>query len=122
MATITTDAPAILTNVTIAQAKTQYPPLVAYVFQRVLENQPGAVQDLTTYLGNKLEEYVGKGFDGFKEAFNLDDVTERVSEDNREKWRIFLDTAAQVITGGQRCYDEDGGVLIVRAQAAVPTR
>jgi hypothetical protein len=120
MDTITTDAPAILTNVTIAQAKTQYPPLVAYVFQRVLENQPGAVQDLTTYLGNKLEEYVGKGFDGFKEAFNLDDVTERVSEDNREKWRIFLDTAAQVITGGQRDYDEDGCVLLV--QVAVPTR
>ena len=122
MATITADAPASLTNVTIAQSNTQYPPLVAYVFQRVLENQPGAVQDLTTYLGNKLEEYVGKGFDSFKEAFNLDGVTERLSGENQEKWQRFLETASKFITGGQRCDDEDGGVLIVRAQAAVPTR
>jgi hypothetical protein len=115
-----TNAPAVLTNVTIAQANTQYPPLVAYVFQRVLENQPGAVQDLTTYLGNKLEEYVGKGFDRFKEAFNLDKVTECLSGDNLERWQKFCETASQVITGGQRDYDEDGCVLLV--QVAVPTR
>lgn len=112
MATI---APAVLTNVTIAQANAQYPPLVAYVFQRVLENQPGAVQDLTTYLGNKLEEYVGKGFDSFKEAFNLDRVTECLSGENQEKWRTFLETASKVITGGQHVYDEDGGVVIAHA-------
>jgi hypothetical protein len=120
MATITADAPASLTNVTIAQANTKYSPLVAYVFQRVLESQPGAVQDLTTYLGNKLEEYVGKGFEEFSKAFSLDRVTECLSGDNLERWQKFCETASQVITGGQRDYDEDGCVLLV--QVAVPTR
>ena len=117
---MTTNALAVLTDVTIAQANAQYPPLVAYVFQRVLENQPDALKQLTAYLGNKLEEYVGKGFDSFKEAFNLDGVTERLSGENQEKWRIFLENASKVITGGQHVYDEDGGVVI--APAAVPTR
>jgi hypothetical protein len=115
-----TNAPAVLTNVTTAQANTQYPPLVAYVFQRVLENQPGALRDLTTYLGNKLEKFVGKSFEEFSKAFSLDQVTEILSGDNLERWQRFCDAASQVITGGQRFYDEDGCVVI--ALAAVPTR
>jgi hypothetical protein len=120
MATITADAPAVLTNVTTAQANTQYPPLVAYVFQRVLENQPGAVKELTSYLNNKLEDYVGKSFEEFSKAFNLDGLTEHLSGENQENWRNFLETASKFIAGGQRFYDEDGGVVI--ALAAVPTR
>lgn len=115
-----TNALAVLTDVTTAQANAQYPPLVAYVFQRVLENQPGALRDLTTYLGNKLEKFVGKSFEEFSKAFSLDKVTESLSGENQEKWRIFLEIASKVIIGGQRFYDEDGCVVI--AQAVVPTR
>jgi hypothetical protein len=115
MATITADAPASLTNVTIAQANTQYCTSVEYLFDNVLANKPDALDEWITYLGNRLEKFLGNGFDSFKQAFNLDKVTECLSGENQEKWRIFLDTAAQVITGGQRCYDEDGGVLMVNA-------
>jgi hypothetical protein len=60
-----TNAPAVLTNATISQANTQYCTSVEYLFDNVLANKPDALDEWITYLGNRLEKFLGNGFDSF---------------------------------------------------------